>query len=279
MVSASPATRPPVTGVVRSSFDLLEIVDALPDGATGELVLRNSGAAIIGVIFVEARRVCWVAARGWAGRLSDLLRARTNPPLDASAMEEIYRRCQREGSRLGEHLVSRKLLAPSDLREALLRHSVECLQSLGESRVSVRFSPRAAGGYAPDFTFSTSDMATALGSLAHGESAQEHVSELTACQPTWGALFARHPAHAQPLPLAEIGESSSARRLLGVGAWAVNVLDIAGALDGPPRMTAFADQGKGGTILWSANGVVSVACFVDQSPFVRALSRRASRSA
>lgn len=279
MVTASFGTRPPVTGVVRSSFDLLEIVDGLPDDATGELVLRDGAAAVVGIVFVERARVCWIAARGFAGRLSDLLRARTQPILDERSMESVYRRCRAEGERLGEFLVSRGLLAADDLREALLHHSIECLSALGETKVSARFSARSGAGYAADFTFDTSEIATATGVLANGYGAPEiEVAFLRSCEPRWGAIYARNDAYAQPLPLVQIGDVTGAKSLLGVGRWAASVLDLGDAVDPGPRMLTFADHAKGGSVLWTAGGCIGVACFVDQAQFSRAMSRRATRS-
>lgn len=267
---------PPPNAAVRSSFELLELVDALPADATGELVLRDASASIVGVIFVEARRVCWVAARGFAGRLSDLLRARTSPRLEPRAMEEIYRRCQRENRRLGEHLVTERFLEASDLREALSRHSIECLQTLGDTRVVGSFSPRAAGVYAADFTFATGDLAVAVGALSHGVRSETLREELARYEPSFGAGFLRDPSLAHPLPLAVVGEPVSTRMLLRLGRWASAELDLAGALDAPNRTATFADDRKGGVVLWAEDDALYVAVFANQIHFSRAVSRRAA---
>jgi hypothetical protein len=264
--------------VARSAFELLEVIDALRDGATGELSVRAAAGdgAAIGVAFVERGDVCWIAARGQARRLSDLLRARTRPELGASAMEQVFLRCRREGLRLGEHLVAAGLLDADALREALLRHSVESLERLGDLATRVSFTPRGTGGYEPRYTFRTGELAEALGARTHVDEAASLRTALDACEPSWGAAFARSGAHAGPIPVARVGPAVNARALARVGRWAAGALDLGGAFDGALQLSTFVDANKGGILLWSEGDATCVACFGDQARFSRAASRRAA---
>lgn len=286
MTSAPSSPRSAASSVVGSPLDLLELVDGLAPGMTGEVVLRDGAAEVVGMVFVDAGRVCWVAARGGAGRLSCLLRARTRPTLDEASMEEVFRRCKREGKRLGEHLVSERLLDPTDLRAALLEHSAECLATLGERRVSARFAPRSGAGYASDFTFSTTELAATWGALATGRQGARPREALAALEPTWGAAFAEltrggaghdpDPRRELPVPIAQVGPPGTVRALLEVGRWASGVARAAGTL-AAERMLSFADDAKGGVVVWREAELVHVTCFAQQSTFSRAMSRRATR--
>jgi hypothetical protein len=218
---------------VRSAADIFDFVDQIDRRAVGELVFRDIGKSkeVRGVVFIEAGRVCWAAARGLARRLTELLIARS-PGMDATAMEELFRRCQQERAPLGEFLVARGIVQPAELRSALFQHTAESLDALCVNDVEAGWCLRSGRGYSPRFTFSTSELlahtlARALSPTERAISADaESILPATFAPGEWGAGFVRG-AGAMPSPIVVHGAlPETTKDVLRVGKWAASVLDL-----------------------------------------------------
>jgi hypothetical protein len=253
---------------VRTLGELCTEIDALPPRFTGEIRLSRSAGAPLGIVFVEARRVCWAAARGLARRLSDLIaeRARVAP----SAMEQHYRHCQDEGIPLGEHLVGRGILPADALRTTLLQHTVECLEHVLVTTTSSTFVPRP-GGYAPRFTFSTAELMMSSG---RDERAAQEL-ELHFGGIGWGAAFARGDS-ATPRLVALTGpHPEDASTLAQFGRWGASIVDLADAVEGGPAVV-IGSRGDRTTVALVSAGVLMVG-EVGAHGAGRILNRRASK--
>lgn len=202
------------------------MVDELEPSATGELVVSGSEGPR-GAVFVERGRVCWAAARGLARRLSRLLGARAS--LEPSAMESIFLYCKERRVPLGEHLVTRGVLRPEDLRVALLQHTVESLHHLCAHDARAAWYPRAGAGYSPQFTFATAELFAHIGAVTHAATASrlEPVLRASFGDGDWAAAFVRTNTRGFPEPVATHGAvPASASTLLRIGKWAATALDL-----------------------------------------------------
>ncbi len=218
---------------VRTPSDLCDFVDQMDGAAVGELVVRGPSREVRGIVFIEDRRVCWAAARGLARRLTELLLGRA-PGISADAMEELFRRCKQEGTPLGELLVARGVVAPDDLRAALLEHTAESLGVLlSPGDAEVGWCVRPGPGYSARFTFHTAEVLARTARRSMSREEQVLAGEIdTALESAfgrggWGAAFIRGSG-AAPVPVAVFGElPATTRDVLRVGKWAASALDLA----------------------------------------------------
>lgn len=253
---------------VRTLADLCDEIDALPARFTGEIRLSRSVGAPLGIVFVEARRVCWAAARGLARRLSDLIAERAS--MTPSAMEQQYRICKDEGIPLGEHLVGRGILRPDALRTTLLQHTVESLEHVLVTTTAGTFIPRP-GGYSPRFTFTTAELVMSSGRDVEAEKDLErHFGGIG-----WGAAFVRGSSATPRLVGLTGPHPEDASTLARLGRWAASIVDIADAASGCPAMV-ISSRGDRSTVALVSEGVLMVG-EVGVHGAGRVLNRRASR--
>lgn len=263
---------------IRSALDVCSFVDRLERGVVGELVVE-SGGRVRGAVFIEGGRICWVAANGLAGRLTQLL-ARASG-VDGATMEGLFRRCRAERVPLGEALVSYGIVEPEELRAALLQHTTESLLALvAEADVCAGFRRRSVGGYSPRFTFTTSELltrATAERSKGALRSAEAALASFSADrEDEWGAAFVR--AGAIPLPVAHVGAlPMTATGLLRVGRWAASSLDVANAIerDGPEDAFVTSFDGDAALVAWRVSSDALVAGRMGKGGPARILNQRA----
>lgn len=214
---------------LRNAFEACAFVDDLGSSTVGELVV-NGADGPRGAVFIERGRICWAAARGLARRLTELLGERST--LDPHAMESVFRTCKEQHIPLGEHLVSRGVLSASDLRDALLQHTIESLGHLCSSDARASWVPRAGKSYSPRFTFATSELLAHIGASTHLEVATQlrPVLATSFAEGEWAAAFVRSSTSAFPEPVAVHGAAPrSATTLVRFGKWAASVLDVAAA--------------------------------------------------
>lgn len=263
----------PIT--LRTAVEVCSFVDELDEDDTGELMIGDANLGAKGAVFVERKRVCWVAARGLAPRLSQLLCERAK--LERTALEPLYLACKEQKRPLGEYLVERGIVAADELRTVLLEHTSESLHNLCGAPVTGAWLPRTSGGYSPRFTFTTAEvLASTLAHDAHGTFAPA-VAEVDECfsHAGWGAVFVRGSS-ATPSPVAVRGTPPAASRiLLQVGKWAASALDIA---------STFQDDDA---VLWVRSGPSALVAFrygdlivageTNESGPARIMNRRARR--
>ena len=222
---------------LRSIADACMFVDELDALAIGELAVKSDEGPL-GSLFVQTRRICWVAARGMAQRLTELLTQPTTPP---GSMERHFLRCKAERIPLGEDLVARGVVSGAELRRVLLAHSAESLRHLCRPGSVATWTPRKAS-YSPTFTFPTSELwsrGTVVNDARLGEMARARLARLfDTADGDWGAAFVRPASAALPEPVALAGAFPvRASTLLRAGRWAASALDVARAVaDSEPSL-------------------------------------------
>lgn len=259
--------------------ELCAFVDELAPTDAGELVIGGAGAE--GSVYVDARRICWAAAKGLARRLTQLLaEGGAVSPVD---LEDVYRRCKASGVPLGESLVSLGVTSAPQLRAALAQHTVESLAQLtGGANLGV-WHPRAHGAYSARFTFGTAEVLARTGAFQSGVLAAGVEAELRACfwDGEWGAAFVRLADRSRPEPVAWVGEAPlSAAGLMERSTWATSALDLVAAFDAQQPLVAVhlpparRRRGREVRVAFAFEHTVVVGEVGDQGP-ARILNRRA----
>ena len=265
----------------RTAVDVFSFVDRLSVDDVGELLVMNDeptkAPAVRGAVFVEGGRVCWAAAHGLAPRLTQLLMAPSG--LDAGAMEHLYRRCKHERAPLGEFLVARGIVRPEDLRAALLQHTTESLDALCEERTLASWYPRP-GGYNARFTFKTSELLARWFAHRHGATGHALHGVLSAFSDStpgeWGAVYARVPTLAAPLPVVVRGSlPEKSVSLLRVGKWAASALDVASTFQDDDVFVMSTEVGGTALVAWRHDDAIVAGRMGPNGP-ARVLNQRAA---
>lgn len=188
-----------------------------------------------GVVLVEHGRLCWAVAHG-GRRLTDVLVE--EHALDRALVHDVYRRCQGDGTPLGQALVSAGLVAEAALRAALLQQSAEALVLLASTPEPPRWMPHRTGSYAPQYTFTASEVAASATAIATGADASARAAALAAMLGGggWGAAYS---PGAPPLPVAVVGAAPAFEDVVALGAWAQGVTAAWSRRRGPPRLVTW----------------------------------------
>jgi hypothetical protein len=263
----------------RSPEDVLTFIDGLDEGATGHVLFVDAEGATVGVAFVEAGRLCWVAAEGLAPRLTTILIERSHGALSRARVEEVFRECQESKRPIGERLVELGLLSAGGLRAALLDHTLESLESLVAARAGLRWSARKTGGDSPQCSFSTGEVMAAFN--ARLDTANARVAATVVARTTGpedlvavfrvedGDLGLIHLSGAATPPTWEITELASSLVLMG---------QITSVLDGNAGVMAFVAPAGGGVATLLANGLLYCVILREPVALSRALSRFAAEA-
>lgn len=215
-----------VPGVAR----LMAYIDDLPAGATGALHFGERG-----MILVQSRRICWAIAHNMTGRLTDILREQSSPPVRRERVEEIYRRCRQTGTPIGEALVKSGLASERGLKKALFMHNSEAISILSSSDCyPARFVKHSTTGYDPKYSFSTAEIFVGLAAVGEAQRAQEARVELRSVlvPESMGAAFVRSSTGAGALVIAVDGGCDIAvSDLIELVNWATGLFDVAGTCD------------------------------------------------
>lgn len=212
---------------VRDVAEICAFVDESVTDATGELIV-NDDAGPNGTVFIEGGRVCWAAARGMARRLTEGLSERSR--LAPREMESLLSSFKRQRIPLSEGLLAGGTLSAPAFREALLEHTVECLERLCTSTARAAWVPRQGPGYGAQFTFSTSELLTGVGGSRYRAALARAQPILQASfgDDDWGAAFMRTPQSSFPEPIAARGSAPpDAATLIRIGKWAACAVDVA----------------------------------------------------
>ena len=139
----------------------LQTAERAVAGRSGLRHLTVEGRPPLASQLFDRGRLCWATCERHAGRLTEILARSTQ--LSAADLEALVQECRRDNLRLGEELVSRKLVSPGTLRAALLRHiasaTVGALRCLWEDGATWQpFVENRVGGYDPTFTFTTTEV-------------------------------------------------------------------------------------------------------------------------
>ena len=204
---------------------LLKGIDRLPDGATGALVFTSKDAPQ-GTVLVEDNRVCWAAASNMENRLTDILRHERDPPLPSETFDKIYEECYRDHIPLGETLVERGMVTPEGLWRGLLMHTAEaiCVLASGSS-LSPVWATNRQRRYDAQYTFSTSEVLSCVGSFGFEEEATEARQTLQEITPREAVGLAYLTDASHELPLAHVAaEDWDCEELVELGKWARDAL-------------------------------------------------------
>lgn len=241
---------------------LLELVEEMPAGATGALVVGPRSRPH-GAVLLEGGRICWAAARSMRTRLTDLLLAE-GADVDRQGIEQLYRRCREEGRPLGETLVDAGVVSKEGLRRCLEKHTAEALTALGTTGVEARsFHEHSRRKYDAAFTFTPTDVLRGLAPLRwrpeQVDRASALLSELVGPDGS-AAAFSLDPRDELPASTLR-GDHMGLRGLLRLGRWARSALLAGGALGADARMIVGRSRTDGGLIAWRREDfVIAVAC-------------------
>jgi hypothetical protein len=217
--------------LLASTLTLLQHVEALPHGATGVLAFGDQG-----VILVEKKRVCWAVAFEMKQRLTDILCEQSEPPLLRAAVEELYRSCKREGTSMGEALMTSGFASEASLRAALLRHTCEAIIRLaqGNALTPTGFTRHEKEGYAPRFVFTTTELLASLSGrrrVLPAEQARTHLAS-TLVPDVSGFAFLREVGGRQPVIIAVAeGTELGVVTAMDIARWSTGAFDVASFVD------------------------------------------------
>lgn len=239
----------------------LMMVEELAPDSSGLLSFGDE-AREKGGIFVEQRRICWVAADDLKRRLTDILVERTG--LSDGELRELYRRCRADRRPIGTALVEERRLAPEVLRQALAQHSAESLLELDPDHAEVSWVPRQERGYQPRFTFTTLEMLDYLAGEHLPGPREEARRELARFEGEGrhGAAFLGDPSLHFNLPLCVMpGPAPSLQALVDLGQWARAAQGAARELGEPTRVTiAATESGEAAAAWWRGPLLFAVRC-------------------
>jgi hypothetical protein len=203
-------------GALSDAFSRLE---RLREDETG---LLSFGMPDAGGIFVERGRVCFVAARGHAQRLRDVLLERSN--IDADVLDRVSEQCRIERKWLGQTLVAQGLIPAAELEQALRYHSAECLLELCREPLPTRWASHVGRGFAPRFTFPAVELLLdTVGLVVPMQRAQAIKTLARLERPRrQAAAFLIDAEHDRLLPVAEVG-GQDVGALRALGRWAETI--------------------------------------------------------
>jgi hypothetical protein len=234
-----------------------------------------------GIALIEDARICWAAVSGSSRRLINLLEKRCSR---ATSLQEVFRQCQAEGKPFGETLVAMGAVSAEDLRDSLRRNSAENLARLcGKSSVAPIWVERKGLGYSPQFTFTTTEILSAIGSARYGPIADIAGNRLQSflVNGGWGAAFLRSGDSGALLPISERGTGAlGVKGLMKLGTWADDVL-VRGLEGRPCNFAAGSFSDKASVVTLREDGVIYAAFCDDPSilGFVLAeMSRQRARN-
>jgi hypothetical protein len=260
-----------------STLQLLQLIEALPNGATGALTFGEDG-----MILIENKRICWAVAADMRQRLIDLLCQSKDPPVPREEIEALFRRCREEGKPMGEALVASGLFLEGDLRNALERHNCEAIMRLANGRVTTptRFARHAKQGYDPRFVFTTAEVLASLAGKRRADLARDARTRLSQqlVPDTRGFAFLRDARSAQAMIIAvdrhcELGVQAA----LELAAWVTRCFDVAGFVDASIQLVTGSWCERVSVVAWREAEVYYAAVCMSRAGSALLLSQLARR--
>jgi hypothetical protein len=231
--------------------DALLRVEWLSHDESGML---SFGLEKTGGIFVEKSRICWVAARGRARRLRDLLSEHAH--VSAPVLDDVFERCRNEGLPVGQRLVADGLLRPDELEHALRRHSAECLVELSRTPLPTRWAAHPGRGYAPRFTFRPAELWLEAVAVCYPSQRVSALTELSRLQgPTRRAAAFVLDGRDLALPIAMIG-AHTVGALRMVAQFATTMPQVSLELGLPSTFTLASTEEGDAAVVWWKDGLL-----------------------
>jgi hypothetical protein len=240
---------------------ILERIEELPQDAVGALLFRKADQHA-GMVLIDKRRVCWAVAERMGSRLTDIVRKLTRPPLEPEVIEEVYLRCRKQHTPLGEALVDAGLVTPENLRRALRQHSAEALVRLAmmSGKMTSTFTPHRRVSYNARYTFPTPELLTTSCELRNKKLAAAARAELRRLLPpeATGMMFAISEGE-PPLPVALQGSRlSAATDVPRLAQFCCSIQDVTGILVDSRRMVVHT-AGEHAVVTWSRGPLAGIA--------------------
>lgn len=252
-----------MTAPWRRVVDVLRAVEDLGPEASGTLVL---GASPMDAIYLDAGRICWIAARSLKQRLSDLLQAHAAIP-DAD-IARILERCRAGQQLLGETLVAEGWIDQLALDRALRQHSAESLLALCREPLAPRWLPRI-GGYHPRNSFTPLEALVDVGALLAPTALDRATAELALAtgDAIDAAAFAIADGGAALIPVVAAGRFTVAA-LAALTAQLGQVALAARELGTTPRAAVQTDVHGATTVVWWRDRLLVSASSADRLALV-----------
>lgn len=276
--SGATRTRPPELSI-NALQAAMRRVETLPPLAAGTLLVGDP-AQPDGLIFVERRRVCWIAGSGLHRRLTEILRSHSDLPLGEQDLEEVYTRCRREQRPLGETLVLEGLISADRLRSAMKEHTVESIIALGVARSArgerewpLTWVERQHQGYSARYTFTGGELVAAVGARVLEPTSAELISDHLEGLTKVGCSTIGFFADAEPF-LTAVHSSLwlSIDDLLELARWATAALDASPGFS-PVVANACAQSADGGAVAWIYEGLHCAALAISGATLRRLLNK------
>ncbi|MGN6106088.1 MAG: hypothetical protein ACTHU0_13355 [Kofleriaceae bacterium] len=149
-----------------SAIEALQALRRVPQESCGALVRRRTDGTMAGALLAERGRVCWAVSADSPRRLTDMLVAESDA-LTVDQVNEVVAQCRRDGTPLGETLLSRGLVSLPVLHRALLHHTCEALERLLRDDAPWAWVEHARYGYDPLLTFSPVEVLAGIQAIAN----------------------------------------------------------------------------------------------------------------
>lgn len=193
-----------------SVFRILRGIERLPAGATGALHF-GVGERRQGTVLVENGQICWASATAMERRLTDILKEQAELPISDEIVEQTYEHCRKDGTPLGEALVSRGIVLPDELRRALRQHIAEALNCLGALReLAPQWRANRRQRYDARFSFTPASLLACVGALAEPALASRASKRLRSLAEV-GRVSMALPSAATAVPQLPFAESRGER--------------------------------------------------------------------
>jgi hypothetical protein len=266
-----PVSMPAYSGLIDGAARILTQVDDLDENATG--ALRFDGT---GIVFVEARSVCWAIAVGMERRLTDLLCQQRSPPIESSALEELVKGCRAKGTPVGEALVASGQVSEAGLRSALARQTAEAIVRIAQSGARCHgFEEHTRSGYDARFVFPTSEILARIGAnrqRALAAAARQRLADVLVPD-TSGVAFVHDDCERIPVLVAAMGAAPQrVDDLLDVCRWVVRLFDAAAPFDPATHIAAASWRGSG-LVVWRSQQITFAALCTTRASSTVLLSR------
>lgn len=261
--------------LLSSTLRLLHHVETLPSGSTGALAFGEDG-----VILVEKKRVCWAIATDMRQRLTDILCEQHEPPLERDVVEQVFRRCKREGTPMGEALVAGGLVSEADLRAALLRHTCEAIVRLAQGRALTpsHFAQHEKGGYDPRFVFTTAELLASLSGRRRrvlADAARRQLASVVVPDVMGFAFLCEPPSRQAVIIAVARGCELAVGATLELARWSMGSFDVACQVDSDTRVVAATWSDRLSLVSWRESEIGYVAVCTTRAASALLLSQLA----
>lgn len=255
------------------ALEAYQVLRRVPPEACGALVRKRGDGSMAGAVLAERGRVCWVVSASAPQRLAEHI-ATESGSLTREQVSELAALCRRDGTPLGETLLTRGLVSVPVLHRALLNHSCESFgHLLRDDALPWAWIDHSSHGYNPLLTFSPVEVIAGVQALEVPDRAGRAAARLRAVAlPGQGGLAIERGRGR--LPLAQQG--CSALDLTALGDLARHADEIAALSAAVEVRVAVSELDGGAAASWVEDDLLFVLLCNGELAFNRLLSHVAS---